>query len=112
MSKAITVGKSSGEHGGHPVRLDVSRLVKTRMLVTANSGGGKSWLLRLLFEQLGESTQLIVLDREGEFVTLREKLDIVLVGPLGEIPTDVRSAGLLIRRLMEKELSAVIGMSE
>lgn len=105
----VNLGKSTD---GHRVMLDVGRLIKTRMLVTSNSGGGKSWLLRLLFEQLGQSTQLIVLDREGEFVSLREKLDVLLVGPLGEIPTDVRSAGLLVRRLMEKQISAVIDMGE
>ena len=104
----IPIGKSPDG----PVRLDVERLLKTRMLVTANSGGGKSWLLRLLFEQLGQSTPLIVLDKEGEFFTLRERLDVLLVGPHGEIPTDVRSAGLLVRRLMERRISAVIDMSE
>jgi hypothetical protein len=109
VSKEVTIGK---DDAGHAVHLDVARLVKTRLLVTANSGGGKSWLLRLLFEQLGKSTQIIVLDREGEFVTLREVLDLLIVGPEGEIPADVRSAPLLVRRLMEKEISAVIDMSE
>ena len=29
---------------GQPLTLDVPRLVETRLLVQANSGGGKSWL--------------------------------------------------------------------
>jgi hypothetical protein len=104
-NNTIRVGKEiAGEGtGGHEIRLDVQHLLTTKLLVTANSGGGKSWLLRLLFEGIGRTTQLLVLDVEGEFITLREKLDMVLVGPQGEIPTDVRSASLLVRRLMEME---------
>jgi hypothetical protein len=64
------------------------------------------------FEQLGRTTQLLVLDREGEFVTLREKLDLLLVGPGARLPADVRSAPLLVRRLMEKQICAVVDMSE
>jgi hypothetical protein len=111
MSKSalITIGKAED---GKPLKVDPAKLLTTRMLVTANSGGGKSFLLRKLFEQIGRTAQLIVLDMEGEFVTLREKLDLVIVGPGGEIPADVRSSGLLVRRLMERELSAVIDMSE
>lgn len=109
MSKDITIGQAED---GKALKVDPAKLLTTRMLVTANSGGGKSYLLRKLFEQIGQTAQLIVLDMEGEFVTLREKLDLVIVGPGGEIPADVRSAGLLVRRLMERELSAVIDMSE
>jgi hypothetical protein len=107
--KTVRIGTTEDKHA---VRIDVASLVTTKLLVTANSGGGKSYLMRKLFEQIGRHAQLIVLDLEGEFVTLREELDLVIVGPTGEIPTDVRAAGLLVRRLMEKELSAVIDMSE
>jgi hypothetical protein len=62
------------------------QLIKTRMLVTANSGGGKSYLLRVLLEQLGRTTPIIVLDREGDYVTLGEKLDVVQVGPARRDP--------------------------
>lgn len=109
MNNEIEIGKADG---GGATRVRASALLTTKMLVTANSGGGKSYLLRKLFEGVGTTAQLIVLDMEGEFVTLREKLDLVIVGPGGEIPADVRSAGLLVRRLLERELSAVVDMSE
>lgn len=108
-----TIGTFKDEKGHErPLRISPDKLVKTRALITANSGGGKSYLLRVLLELLGLSTPIIVLDREGEYVTLGEKLDVVQVGPLGEIPADVRSAGMLCRRLMEKRLSSVIDMSD
>src|SRR4051812_32203545 len=110
----ITIGtfKRDGVGAERRLQLDPVKLIKTRMLVTANSGGGKSYLLRVLLEQLGRTTPIIVLDREGDYVTLGEKLDVVQVGPQGAVPADVRSAGVLCRRLMEKRLSAVIDMSE
>jgi DNA helicase HerA-like ATPase len=112
MSFPIGTFHRDGERRERKLLVDAGQLIKTRMLVTANSGHGKSYLLRVMLEQLGRSTPIIVLDREGEFVTLGEKLDVVQVGPHGQIPADVRSAGMLCRRLMEKRLSAVIDMSE
>jgi hypothetical protein len=49
----------------------------------------------------GCQVQTIILDNEGEFATLREKIDVLLVGDGGELAADVRSAGLLARRLLE-----------
>src|SRR5512143_3881503 len=92
------------------IEIDLLRLIDTRALIQANSGGGKSWLLRLIAERTGQKVQTIILDPEGEFATLREKLDISLVGRDGEIPTDPRSAGLLARKLMELKVSAVIDL--
>ena len=39
---------SLGTVEGKPLPLDVDRLVVSRLLVQANSGGGKSWALRRL----------------------------------------------------------------
>lgn len=92
--------------------LDPAGLVNSRMLVQANSGGGKSWLLRLIAEQAAGQIQTVILDPEGEFVTLRERHDFLLVGAGGEIPCDPRSAALLARKLLELQASAVIDLSE
>lgn len=43
-----------GKAGKKNVTLDLDVLLRTRLLVQANSGGGKSWLLRRLAEQLFE----------------------------------------------------------
>src|SRR5580698_2327355 len=48
--------------GGKKLELDLPTLVDTRLLIQANSGGGKSWLLRLITERAG--IQTIVLDNE------------------------------------------------
>ena len=58
--------------GGAAV-IDLPRLLETRMLIQANSGGGKSWAIRRLLEQTAGHVQQLVIDPEGEFATLREK---------------------------------------
>lgn len=53
---------------GSPI--DLPRLLETRLLIQANSGGGKSWALRRLLEQTTDQVQQIVIDPEGEFASL------------------------------------------
>ena len=96
--------------GGGKLELDMPTLVDTRLLIQANSGGGKSWLLRLIAERAG--IQTIVLDNEGEFASLREAVDVLLVGASGELPANPRHAALLARRLLEYKVSAVIDLYE
>src|SRR5258708_4093606 len=75
-----------GKHGNKPAYLDVDSLLRTRLLVQGNSGRGKSWLLRRLTEELFGKVQVIIIDPEGEFATLREKFGYVLVGKGGDTP--------------------------
>jgi len=88
---------------GPELRIDLMALVDTRLLVQANSGGGKSMLLRRLLEQTHHAIQHLVIDPEGEFSSLREKFDYVLAGKGGDTPTDPRSAKLLAERLLAGE---------
>lgn len=102
----ITIGHTDST----ALKLDLPRLFDTRMLIQANSGGGKSWLLRLLVERAAKHVQVIILDPEGEFATLREKVDLALVGSGGELATDLRSASLLARKLVELSIPAIIDL--
>lgn len=97
---------------GKPVLMDVSVLLKTRLLIQSNSGGGKSWLLRRLAEQLFGKVPVIIIDPEGEFATLREKFGYVLVGKGGDTPADIRSAALVAHKLLELRASAVCDLYE
>lgn len=98
---------------GPEVACNLQRLIDTRCLVQANSGGGKSWLLRRILEQTHGHVQHIVLDPEGEFATLRERFDYVLAAPHGaDTVAQPRSAGLLAERLLELRCSAIIDLYE
>lgn len=109
MSKRIEIGRTKQSK---TVELDLGIFLKTRLLVTANSGGGKSWLLRRLAELINPVMPVMIFDLEGEFSTLRESFDFVLVGKGGETPADCRSAKLLMHKLLELRASAVFDCSE
>jgi hypothetical protein len=104
----IVLGKSEGKN----VSLDVDKFLSTRLLVQANSGKGKSHLLRRIAEQFFGKVQVIIIDPEGEFATLREKYGYVLVGKGGETPADPRSAALVAHKLLELRASAVCDLYE
>lgn len=103
MSK-ITIGSGP--------EIDLATLIDTRLLVQANSGGGKSWLIRRLLEQSHGKVQQIIIDLEGEFSTLREKYDYILAGKGGDTAADPRSAALLAKRLLELNVSAIVDLYE
>ena len=92
--------------------IDLPQMIDSRLLVQANSGGGKSWLIRRILEQSHGKVQQIILDPEGEFSTLREKYDYILAGKGGDVPTESRSAALLARKLLELNTSAIIDLYE
>src|SRR3954471_2956510 len=94
------------------VSIDLDKLIETRMLIQANSGGGKSWAIRRIIEQVFGHVQIIVIDPEGEFSNLRSKYDFVYVGNGGDAETTPRSAGLLATRLLELKASAIIDLYE
>jgi len=89
--------------------LDLARLLETRLLVQANSGGGKSWALRRILEQTAPKVQQLVIDPEGEFATLRERFDYVICAPHdADAIATPRTAALLARRLLETGVSAIL----
>lgn len=59
----FTLGKTDAG----TLRVDLQKLVGTRAAITASSGSGKSWLLRLIAEHTAGKVQAIILDPEGEF---------------------------------------------
>lgn len=105
---SIVIGKSEGKN----VALDIKALLRTHLLIWASTGGGKSYLIRRLVEQMFGKVPIIIVDREGEFPTLREKFGFVLVGPGGETPADPRSAKIVAERLLEMRASAVCDLFE
>jgi hypothetical protein len=104
----INIGTSNKQQ----ISFDLDILLRTRLLIQANSGGGKSYLLRRIAEQAFGKVQVIIIDPEGEFLTLREKYDYVLVGKGGETPADVRSAAMVAHKLLELHASAVCDLYE
>ena len=107
MGHKIQIG--TGPQGGE---IDLEELLKSRLLLQANSGGGKSWCLRRISEQLFGHVPITIIDPEGEFATLREKFDFILVGKGGETPAFPPSASHVAEKLLELRASAVCDIYE
>lgn len=104
MKQEINIGAGAG---ALPVFIDLLRLLETRALVQAGSGGGKSWLLRRLVEQCWGHVHIIIIDPEGEFVTLAEKFEVVIAGQGGDVPLSVESAAKLAQVVMKNSANIV-----
>lgn len=76
MTVMIEMGKTQS---GTPALLDLEELLATRLLVQGNSGSGKSHLLRRLVEQSASQVQQVLIDPEGDFVTLAERYGHVAI---------------------------------
>jgi uncharacterized protein len=101
----MTTNPSLG--AGAPI--DLHRLLETRALFQANSGGGKSWALRRLLEQTAPLVQQLVIDPEGEFATLRERYDYIIAAPHdADAIATPQTAAVLARRLLESGVSAIL----
>src|SRR6187551_1771048 len=76
MTVAIEMGQTTA---GAPANLDLEELLATRLLVQGNSGSGKSHLLRRLLEQSAPWVQQVVIDPEGDFVTLADRFGHLVI---------------------------------
>lgn len=101
MQVGIDMGTLSG---GQPAKLDIEELLATRLLVQGNSGSGKSHLLRRLLEQSAPWVQQVIIDPEGDFVTLSDKFGHVVVD--GE-RTEAELAGIA-NRIRQHRVSCVL----
>jgi len=95
---------------GTTIEIDLKSFLTTRGLIQASSGGGKSRTLRRLAEQFFGKVQTLIIDKEGEFPSLREKFGYALVGNGGETPTDPQTAELVCQILLKNNVSAIFDL--
>ena len=104
MNSNIVIGQ---DRAGEDVLFDIEELLATRLLVQGNSGSGKSHLLRRLLEETSGMVQQVVIDPEGDFVSLAEHFGHVVVEghaySTGEIAT-------LAARIREHRASVVLAL--
>ncbi|WP_416066332.1 helicase HerA domain-containing protein [Rhizobium sp. ZK1] len=100
----MQVGIDMGLASGAPATLDIEELLATRLLVQGNSGSGKSHLLRRLLEQSAQWVQQVIIDPEGDFVTLSDRYGHVVVD--GE-RTEAELAGIA-NRIRQHRVSCVL----
>lgn len=102
----IDIGRDSG---GQSVALDLEELLATRLLVQGNSGSGKSHLLRRLLEECAGTVQQVVIDPEGDFVTLADAFGHVVIDGAAYSPREIEA---LAGRVRQHRASVVLALDE
>lgn len=104
MKVSIDMGSAAGNA---PAEMDLEELLATRLLVQGNSGSGKSHLLRRLLEKSAPWVQQIIIDPEGDFVTLADHFGHVVVDAAAH-----REAGLqqIAGRVRQHRVSVVLNL--
>lgn len=113
QAQFVNIGTIYGDD--EPMHIDLLKLIATRLLIFAASGGGKSWLLRRILEQSFKLIHQIVLDIDGDFFTLREKFAYILASNNNElkpeIPLNPKKGKEMCRMIMETKMSILIDLS-
>ncbi len=103
MKIDIEMGTAAGSTAA---LLDLEELLATRLLVQGNSGSGKSHLLRRLLEQSAPWVQQVVIDPEGDFVTLADRFGHVVVDAQR---TEAELTGIAAR-IRQHRVSAILNL--
>ena len=104
MDSSITIGTDAAQNA---VRIDVQELLATRLLVQGNSGSGKSHLLRRILEESAGLVQQVVIDPEGDFVTLADRYNHVVINAGDYSEREIAAMGARIR---EHRASVVVAL--
>jgi hypothetical protein len=105
MGASIDIGMT---RAGAPALIDLEELLATRLLVQGNSGSGKSHLLRRLLEQSARLVQQIVIDPEGDFVSLAQHYGHLTLDA-AECERDLAAIAARVRR---HRVSVVLNLEE
>ncbi|MFC3711347.1 helicase HerA domain-containing protein [Sphingoaurantiacus capsulatus] len=82
---------------GKATGIDLEELLATRLLVQGNSGSGKSHLLRRLLEGSAGKVQQIIIDPEGDFVSLCDAFDHIAIDAADHSLPDIARLATRIR---------------
>lgn len=106
MTPHIDIGRGSD---GQAIGIDLAELLATRLLVQGNSGSGKSHLLRRLLEECAGQVQQIIIDPEGDFVTLADAFDHVVIDAGAYSAREIEELALRVR---QHRASVVLALDE
>ena len=107
VTATIEIGTDSH---GTPVQIDIEELLATRLLVQGNSGSGKSHLLRRLLEESAGIVQQVVIDPEGDFVSLAEPFGHVVIDGAAYAGTEIARLAARIRQHRASVILALDGL--
>lgn len=104
MTTQIDMGQGTG---GSSAGMDLEELLASRLLVQGNSGSGKSHLLRRLLEQSAGLVQQVVIDPEGDFVSLADRFGHLVIEAADYTEAET---GSIAARVREHRVSVVLNL--
>jgi hypothetical protein len=106
VTSSIVIGTDAN---GAPVTMDMEELLATRLLVQGNSGSGKSHLLRRMLEESAGMLQQVVIDPEGDFVTLAGPFGHIVINGAAHNPDEIEKLAAKVRA---RRASVVLALDE
>ncbi|MDY7098565.1 MAG: DUF87 domain-containing protein [Pseudomonadota bacterium] len=106
MNAPINIGKDTS---GQSIDIDLRELLATRLLVQGNSGSGKSHLLRRLLEECAGLVQQVIIDPEGDFVSLADLFGHVVIDGAAHSAREIEA---LAGRVRQHRISVVLALDE
>ena len=100
----VEIGIGDGER---LIEMDLEELLATRLLVQGNSGSGKSHLLRRLLEESAGIVQQVVIDPEGDFVSLGDEFGHAAIEAADY---NLAEIGRMAERVREHRASVVLNL--
>jgi len=94
---------------GKPFTLDIPSIVTGRTFIASITRYGKSWTARKICEECFGHAGIIIIDPEGEYVSLREKYPFLIIGK--DIPLQLETAEFMADKILEANISVIIDLS-
>lgn len=102
-----------------PVTTTIEDIIKNRTLAEGDSGSGKSHLMTVQIEGSDQKAQRLIIDIEGEYFTLKNNFQFLLMGKTNEtvkVDIDLNLTDIyvekLAKKLLEKSIDTIIDLSE
>lgn len=94
---------------GTPFLLDVANVITGRTFIASITRFGKSWTTRKTVEECFGHAGIIIVDPEGEYISLREKYPLLIIGK--DIPLQLETAEFMADKILEAKVSVIIDLS-
>lgn len=98
---SFQVGKTLSTQ--EPFCLDIPSIVTGRTFIASITRFGKSWTSRKICEECFGHAGMIIVDPEGEYVSLRERYPFLIIGK--DIPLQLETAEFMADKILEANIS-------
>jgi len=89
--------------------LNIANIITGRTFFTSITRFGKSWNARKVVEESFGHAGIIILDTEGEYISLRERFPVMIIGK--DVPLQVETAEFMAEKVLEANVSVIIDLS-